>query len=42
MKTVVVVHASLAAMWAIPEPFSTRALALTNQWAGEEIRLIAP
>jgi len=42
MKTVVVVDASLAAMWAIPEPFSTRALALTNQWAEEEIRLIAP
>jgi len=42
MKNVVVVDASFAAMWAIPEPFSPRALALTNQWAGEEIQLIAP
>ena len=42
MKGVVVVDASLAAMWAIPERLSTRALALASQWAGEEIRLIAP
>lgn len=42
MKSVVVVDASLAAMWAIPERFSTRALTLASQWAGEKIRLIAP
>ena len=38
----VVVDASLAAMWAIPERFSARALALARQWAEEETRLIAP
>lgn len=42
MKTVVAVDASFAAMWAIPEPFSTRALALASRWAEEEIRIIAP
>jgi predicted nucleic acid-binding protein len=42
MKSVVVVDASLAAMWAMPERFSTRALALAGQWAKEETRLIAP
>ena len=42
MKSVVVVDASLATMWAIPERFSTRALALASQWAEEKTRLIAP
>ncbi len=42
MRTIVVIDASLAAMWAIPERFSTQALTLTHQWAEEETRLIAP
>ena len=42
MRPIVVIDASLAAMWAIPERFSAQALALTHQWAEEETRLIAP
>ena len=42
MKSVVGIDASFAAMWAIPEPFSSQALALANQWAEEEAQLIAP
>ena len=42
MISLVAVDASLAAMWAIPERFSARALALASQWAEEDIRLIAP
>ena len=42
MIKVVAVDASLAAMWAIPERFSTRALALASQWAETDVRLIAP
>ena len=42
MTSDVVVDASLAAMWAIPERFSARSLALAQQWAEEETRLIAP
>lgn len=38
----VVVDASLAAMWALPEPHSTGALALVEQWAQDEVRLLAP
>jgi predicted nucleic acid-binding protein len=42
MKKMVAVDASLAAMWALPELYSERALALADQWAQEEIRLIGP
>ena len=42
MKNVVVVDASLTAMWAIPESYTPQALALANQWAREETSLIAP
>jgi len=42
MSKIVVIDASLAAMWAIPEVHSNQALALANQWAQEDTRLIAP
>ncbi|MFB0521355.1 MAG: type II toxin-antitoxin system VapC family toxin [Desulfatiglandales bacterium] len=42
MSKIVVIDASLAAMWALPEVHSNQALALANQWAQEDTRLIAP
>jgi len=38
----VVVDASFAAMWAIPEPYSVRALELAEAWAGNATGLLAP
>jgi predicted nucleic acid-binding protein len=42
MSKLVVIDASLAAMWAIPETYSNQALALVNHRAQEHTRLIAP
>ncbi len=39
---VVVIDASLAAMWGIPESFTDRALARAKEWAQKEIQPIAP
>jgi hypothetical protein len=38
----VVVDASLAAMWAVPEPYSQAALSLADHWAQEGTQLFAP
>ncbi len=37
-----VVDASVAAMWAIPEPYSDKALTLALRWARAGTRLLAP
>lgn len=42
MSKIVVIDASLAAMWSVPEVYSDQALTLANQWAEENTRLIAP
>jgi predicted nucleic acid-binding protein len=42
MTEAVVVDASLAVKWAIPEPYSERALELAEGWAGVGTRLLAP
>lgn len=42
MRAMVVIDASLAAMWALPEPYSERALALAGRWARAKTRLVAP
>lgn len=42
MNGQVVVDASLAAMWAVPEPHSAAALSLADRWAHERTRLFAP
>lgn len=42
MPDVVVVDASLATMWAIPEPSSDRALELAEKWARTATGLLAP
>jgi len=42
MIKTVVIDASLAAMWAVPEFHTDRALALASQWAQEDTGLIAP
>jgi predicted nucleic acid-binding protein len=42
MKKIVIIDASLAAMWAVPEDYSDRALILASQLAEGRIRLIAP
>lgn len=42
MSQTVVVDASLAAMWAVPEAHSDRALALVDRWAKTATRLVAP
>lgn len=42
MKGAIVVDASLAAMWVVPEPHSERALALADRWAEEAVVLLAP
>lgn len=38
----VVVDASLAAMWVVPEKFTPQALALAEEWAQNDVLLIAP
>lgn len=38
----VIVDASLAAMWALPEPHSAQALALAEQWGRNDVHLVAP
>lgn len=40
--TLVVVDASLAAKWAIPEPYTEQAFALAERWSNEGAHLIAP
>ena len=42
MPDTVVVDASLAAMWAIPEEHSSRALQLADRWSRTETRLLGP
>jgi len=42
MSKAVVVDASLAAMWAVPERHSPQALALAERWANGTTRLLAP
>lgn len=38
----VVVHASLAAMWVVPERYSAAALGLAERWARDGTRILAP
>jgi predicted nucleic acid-binding protein len=38
----VVVDASLATMWSVPEPLTEKALARASNWAGSGTRLLAP
>lgn len=42
MSATVVIDASLATMWAVPEPHSEQALTLAGQWAETATRLLAP
>jgi predicted nucleic acid-binding protein len=42
MGKIVVIDASLAVMWAIPENYSVQALRLAETWGEEETRLLAP
>jgi len=42
MSKIVVIDASLAAMWSVPEVYSDQALTLANQWAEQNTLLIAP
>lgn len=42
MSEMVVIDASLATMWAVPEPYSAQALILATHWAREGTRLLAP
>jgi predicted nucleic acid-binding protein len=42
MSETVVIDASLATMWAVPEPYSEQALTRADQWAEMGIRLLAP
>jgi len=42
MNGLVVVDASLAAMWAVPEPYSEAAVSLADRWVHEGTRLFAP
>jgi predicted nucleic acid-binding protein len=42
MERIVVIDASLAVMWAIPENYSARAFMLAETWSEEETRLLAP
>lgn len=42
MSETVVIDASLAAMWAVPEPYSEQALTRADQWAEAGTRLLAP
>jgi predicted nucleic acid-binding protein len=42
MGNIVVIDASLAVMWAVPENYSVQALRLAETWGEEETRLLAP
>ena len=42
MNNVVVLDASLAIMWAIPEQYTTSALILAEQWLHNKTHLLAP
>jgi predicted nucleic acid-binding protein len=42
IETLVVVDASLAAMWALPEAGSPKALALAEHWENEAAQMLAP
>ncbi len=42
MSKTVVIDASLAAMWAVPEVYTNQALTLADQWVQEETHLITP
>jgi len=42
MSDTVVIDASLAAMWVVPEAYSDQALALADEWAKAPTRLLAP
>jgi len=42
MPETVVIDASFAVMWAMPEPYSVQALSLAEQWAQSETSLQAP
>lgn len=42
MRAAAVIDASLAAMWVIPEPFSSKALSLVQRFDREKTTLIAP
>ncbi len=42
MSGIVVIDASLAAMWVIPEKYSEGALTLATRWAQTGTRLVAP
>lgn len=42
MSETVVIDASLATMWAVPEPYSEQALTLADRWAQAATRLLAP
>lgn len=42
MGNIVVIDASLAVMWAVPENYSAQALKLAETWGEKETRLLAP
>lgn len=42
MTSLLVVDASLAAKWALPEPYTEQAFELAGRWANEGTTLIAP
>jgi predicted nucleic acid-binding protein len=42
MSGMIVIDASLATMWAVPEIHSQKALSLAGRWAQEGTRLLAP
>ncbi len=42
MERTVVIDASLAVMWAVPENYSAQALLLAENWGEKEIGLLAP
>jgi predicted nucleic acid-binding protein len=41
-NAVVIVDASLAAMWALPEPRSAQALMMAQKWGQDNVHLLAP
>ena len=42
MAGLVVIDASLAVKWIIPEPYTEQAFRLSERWVSEQIQLIAP
>jgi predicted nucleic acid-binding protein len=42
MTDMVVIDASLAVMWVVPESYTDRALLLASQWSHQSTRLISP